>query len=165
MLTFLGRTKVIWFTFVTTLILTVAFGAVMEVWQFQLVDEMSRRDEFLPHISNLTDLQKKVHIWTTATLDVAYPLMYGAFFIGTTVRVFKKKGVFWTIPAMLVIPTDLAEGVTQVLLLNGNEAIAWLKEILTPVKFFLFFLALIISAIALITGLIRKIRNRRALKA
>ncbi|MEL8055552.1 MAG: hypothetical protein AAGK66_05320, partial [Pseudomonadota bacterium] len=93
--------------------------------------------------------QRSAHAWMTATLDVAYPLTYGALFAGLTLRALKPV---FAIPAIAVIPTDLVEGFVQVLALNGNYELLWLKAFVTPAKLILFGAAIVIALVALWMG-------------
>lgn len=147
----LTRPKVLWLLFGATLAMTIAFGLVMKIWQFELIDEMYLPDQIKAHLASLTPSQKYVHAWVTATLDVAYPLAYGGFFIGMALRFFGRYGAWLALPGVLVIPVDLAEGLVQILLLNGVESVLGYKQILTPLKLGLFFPGL---AIAVLGGLI-----------
>ena len=49
----------------------------MQVWGFLMIDEMFKADQIADHIAAMSAKQRQVHIWTTATLDVLYPLAYG----------------------------------------------------------------------------------------
>ncbi|MEM7077784.1 MAG: hypothetical protein AAF513_04050 [Pseudomonadota bacterium] len=69
---FLTRPKVLWVLFALLVIETLAFGVIMRVWEFMIIDEMSDPQAILKHVNAMTDLQRSVHAWMTATLDVAY---------------------------------------------------------------------------------------------
>lgn len=152
MLNYLSQTRTIWITFILTLVLTATFGGVMKIWQFGIIDEMYTKDVILNHIRNMTSEQRTVHAWMTGTLDVVYPFAYGAFFIGVTVKFFKQFGLWLALPAMLVIPVDLVEGYSQIMLLTGHEDFVTLKQIVTPIKLVLYFSAMGIAAIGLMKG-------------
>ncbi|MEM7077783.1 MAG: hypothetical protein AAF513_04045 [Pseudomonadota bacterium] len=68
------------------------------------------------------------------------------------------------LPSVVVIPSDLVEGFTQVQVLMGNESIVWLKAYVTPLKLMLFFVAVII-AIASVVLAVRQRRRERAVHA
>ncbi len=150
----LASKRVLAVTFASTLVMTVLFGVVMLVWDFELIDEMYRADVIAAHVRAMSAEQRTVHAWMTATLDVAYPLAYGAFFLGAALRFFDHRWL--ALPALLVVPVDLAEGVTQVLLLNGNMNVLGLKTILTPLKFAFYLPALAIALVGLICAAIRR---------
>lgn len=142
---FLTRPTVLWINFLVTLALTAVFGIVMYVWGFEIIDEMYVADEILAHIAEMTALQKSVHIWLTATVDVIYPFTYGAFFIGIALKAFRRAGVWFALPSILVIPVDLFEGFAQVMLLNGNDVWIGAKTVATPTKLALFFSGVLIT--------------------
>lgn len=141
----LTRPKILWLLFGATLAMTIAFGLIMWIWQFELIDEMHQPARIKAHLALLTPTQKYVHAWTTATLDVAYPFAYGGLFVGMALRFFDRFGVWLALPGALVIPVDLAEGVVQLLLLNGVENLLTYKQVLTPLKLGLYFPGLAIA--------------------
>lgn len=147
--TYLSRSKTIWATFALTIILTLLFGVVMHVWDFGIIDEMYDAEKISAHISAMTETQRSVHAWMTATLDVAYPFAYSAFFIGVAIKAFGKHGKWLVLPAVLVIPADLLEGLSQVFLMNGHENFMTLKIIATPVKLVLYVIGLLITCVGL----------------
>ncbi|WP_124916938.1 hypothetical protein [Alteromonas flava] len=132
----------------------------MYVEQFQIIDEMFIPAEILAHINAMTERQKNVHIWLTATLDVAYPFAYGALFIGLTLRSFPVHGYWLMLPSILVIPVDLLEGVIQILLLRGHDDVVTIKSVVTALKLILFVTGLMVGVVATIRLLTsRKHRN------
>ena len=144
---FLKRPVVLWCLFGLFVLETLGFAVIMAIWDFGVIDEMSDPDAIRQHIAEMTALQRSVHAWTTATLDVAYPLTYGPLFAGLILRAFDAR---IALPAILVIPTDLAEGVVQVIALTGNLDVLWLKAWLTPAKLGFFILAMVIALVALV---------------
>lgn len=143
----LTNTKTLWALFWATLALTATFGVIMQVWQFELIDEMSDPAQIRTHVAEFNDAQKTAHIWMTATIDVAYPLAYGSFFMGMALRFFDRFGFWLALPSLLVIPVDLAEGYVQVMFLSGDDSLLHLKTILTPLKLGLFIPGSIIALI------------------
>lgn len=141
----LTQTKTLWFTGLLTLLLTACFWLVMHVGQFGIIDEMYNAEKISAHIAAMTPKQKQFHIWTTATLDVAYPLAYGSFFIGIALRCYGRYSLWFALPSLLVIPVDLTEGFAQIMLLSGHETFIGLKCIATPLKLTLFIAGLIIT--------------------
>lgn len=148
---FLTRKSILWASFLATLTLTLIFGIVMQVWDFEVIDEMYVAEEILAHIHAMTHERRMVHFWLTATVDVLYPFVYGGFFIGVALKGFARAGFFLAIPSMLVIPVDLIEGFAQVMLLLGNDGYIHMKVIATPAKLALFFTGLTITAIGLVS--------------
>lgn len=128
--------------------LMVAFWMVMKIWDFTLIDEMFKPSEIRSHVEEMSTTQRKVHIWTTATLDVAFPFAYGGFFIGTGVRFPGRSGPLLIIPSVLCIAVDLIEGFVQVNILANDMTYLTAKEWVTPLKLILFVACLIITLFA-----------------
>ena len=149
-LTYLSQTKTLWMTFWLTMVLTAAFGVVMYVGQFVIIDEMYIAEDIRAHIEAMTPRQRIIHAWMTGTLDVAYPLAYGAFFIGIAIKYFRRFGLWLALPSILVIPTDLIEGFAQIMLLTGHDSFMGLKLIATPAKLVFFLLGLCITIVGLL---------------
>lgn len=158
---FLTKTEMLWASFISTILLTLLFGVIMRVWDFTIIDEMYDPAQVVAHIDAMTPTQSTVHAWMTGTLDVAYPLVYGAFFVGMALRFFGRFGPWLAIPGVAVVPVDLTEGVVQILLLNGHDSVAWLKAYITPLKLGLWFAALFIALVAVGVATSRLIRSRR----
>ncbi|MEL7030926.1 MAG: hypothetical protein AAGK80_01530 [Pseudomonadota bacterium] len=153
MLNLITQTRVLWILFGLFVVETIGFGIIMRVWDFAIIDEMSDPDKISAHIGAMSETQRGVHAWMTATLDVAYPLTYGPLFAGLALRAFKPVFAF---PAVAVIPTDLAEGYVQVMALIGDESLLWLKAYLTPLKLVWFLTAMVIAIAALLFGYWRR---------
>ncbi|MEP6342880.1 MAG: hypothetical protein ABJ275_06145 [Maricaulaceae bacterium] len=133
--------------FILFVLESLAFAVVMAVWDFQIIDEMSDPTLIKAHIEAMSEGQRAVHAVMTGTLDVAYPLTYGALFAGVALKVFRPT---FTVPSLLVVPVDLTEGVVQVMALNGDMSGLWLKSYVTPLKLILFVGAIVIAILALI---------------
>lgn len=155
---FLTRPATLWVLFALFIFETLSFGVVMALWDFAIIDEMSDPEKIRRHIAEMSHGQRVAHAWMTATLDVAYPLTYGALFAGLALRAFSPS---FAIPAIAVIPTDLTEGLVQILVLLGDDNLLWLKAYITPLKIILFIVAMIIAIGALVIELIRR-RKREA---
>jgi len=157
MMKFLTKPVTLWILFALFILQTAGFAVIMAVWDFEVIDEISDPEKVRLHIAEMSALQKSVHAWTTATLDVAYPLTYGALFAGLAWRAFKP---LYALPAIAVIPTDLAEGFVQVMALTGNSDLVWLKAYLTPAKLTLFFAAIAIAVAALGMEYLRRRKSK-----
>ena len=154
------KTKTLLSMFWATLTMTITFGVIMQVWQFEIIDEMSDPEQIRAHVAAFSETQKTVHAWMTATLDVADPLAYGSLFIGMALRFFGRIGFWLALPSLLVIPVDLAEGYVQVTFLMGDDSLLHLKSILTPLKLALFIPGLIIALVG--AGIAFKERRSKA---
>ena len=117
-----------------TLVLTALFPVIAGHFGLTLLDAVADPTEARALIEGLTREQRQAHAWITGTLDVAYPLAYGALFFGATLRFFPRKGALLAIPILIGVPADFLEGLVQILALTGQ--VDWLaaKAVLTPVK-------------------------------
>ena len=119
---------------VATVVLTALFPVAAGHFGLTLLDAVADPTEARALIEGLTREQRQAHAWITGTLDVAYPLAYGALFFGATLRFFPRKGALLAIPILIGVPADFLEGLVQILALTGQ--VDWLaaKAVLTPVK-------------------------------
>jgi hypothetical protein len=117
-----------------TLVLTALFPVIAGHFGLTLLDAVADPTEARALVEGLTKEQRQAHAWITGTLDVAYPLAYGALFFGATLRFFPRKGALLAIPILIGVPADFLEGLVQILALTGQ--VDWLaaKAVLTPVK-------------------------------
>ena len=86
-----------------------------------------------------------------------FPLAYGGFFVGLTLKYFEQAGRWLVIPAFLVIPIDICENLIQLLALTGTEDLLDIKAMLTPIKFMLFNVSATIATLSLAIGMWRRI--------
>ena len=138
----------LWLAFFIFITLSTGFLLVMKVCDFMIIDEMYKSDDIIAHIQNMSAAQKSAHIWTTATLDVAYPFSYAALFGGLTVTAFPHQK-WLALPILICVPFDLIEGVTQIALLNDQFDWVLIKQVVTPIKFILLILSAIIGLVSL----------------
>lgn len=156
----LSEPATLWFLFAAVLVLTALFPIASSFWGITFVDSISDPDLVRETISAMSSSQRSVHAWLTSTLDVAYPLAYGAFFLGSAHAYFPNAGRFLAIPAYLVIPVDLAEGVVQVLALADVDDWLELKAVLTPLKTGLFLIGLLITVCGWFAWLYSRVRRK-----
>lgn len=145
MLEKIAEPKILWLSFAVTVLLTISFQIIVRQFDLILLDTISDPVLVNAAISGMSESQRYFHAWLTVTLDVAYPIAYGAFFAGSAYLFFPSRGLLLAIPAMLCVPVDLIEGVVQVLALTGDIDWTASKSILTPLKEFLFVAALLIT--------------------
>ena len=150
---------VLWVLLVITLLLTYSFTLISGHWGLTLLDSITSPDDARALIASFSPEQITVHVWTTAVVDVAYPLAYGLFFAGSALCFFGRFGVYLALPAFLVIPVDLVEGLAQVLGLLGTVDLLDWKAILTPAKFGLFFIAMGITTLGWLVWLFKKLKT------
>lgn len=156
----LSQTRLLWASFIATIVLTISFGIVIYLGDFGIIDEMYIADDIRAHIDAMLPAQRVLHAWMTGTLDVAYPFAYGAFFIGVAVRFLGRLGPWFALPGILVIPADLTEGFAQIMLLTGHDGFMALKVVATQIKLTLFLSGLLITIVGLLFGVWNKIRRR-----
>jgi hypothetical protein len=130
----LTKTRTLWILFFSTLILFFMFRVVSATWGFTFIDSISSPETLRGMIAGMTAEQKISHACATCTLDVAFPISAGLMFAGTALRFFPKYGFYLALPGFLAIPTDLFEGVIQVLALTDTADLLDLKAIVTPLK-------------------------------
>ena len=130
----LSEGRVLLVSLAATAVLTALFPVVAGQFGLTLLDAVADPTEARALVAGLAEEQRQAHAWITATLDVAYPLAYGALFLGATVRFFPRQGVLLAIPILIGVPADFLEGLVQILALTGQ--VDWLaaKAVLTPVK-------------------------------
>ncbi|NKB33801.1 MAG: hypothetical protein GKR91_11950 [Pseudomonadales bacterium] len=156
MITDLTKSNVLWISFFAVVALTLSFQFIAQRYGLVLLDGLYDPAEVRAAIANMTAQQRSVHVWVTSTLDVAYPIAYGIFFVGTAYKFFPTCGKYLALPALFCVPIDLVEGVIQVLALTTS--IDWIqaKAILTPAKF-----ALVLSALFITLYGVTKVRVLR----
>ena len=130
----------LWWSGGAYVLLSLAFLAVMWIWDFVVIDELFGRQEILAAIAALDQTQKQVHVVITASLDVAYPFAYGIFQAGMAYRYLGLWGRFLAPLSLICIPVDLLEGFAQVMILNEVMLSQFvdLKMVVTPVKLLLY---------------------------
>lgn len=139
----LGEPRTLWISFLATALMTVAFQILARSFHLPLLDALSDPALTRVTIEGMTSAQRTLHAWMTATLDVAYPLAYGAWFIGSAYCFFPTKAHLLAIATLVLIGVDLSEGVVQVLALTGTADWVDAKALLTPLKVALFVLGLV----------------------
>ena len=152
----LTGTRVLWVLVIMQVLIWAGFVSVMRAYDFVLIDEMWKPNEIGDYIAGLSSEQKRAHIWTTASLDVLYPLVYGSFFAGMAVRGFGRPGRWLAVPGVATVPLDLTEGVIQVMALSGRTDVIVHKAWVTPWKLGLFVTASLITLAAIAVLLRRK---------
>ena len=158
----LSETRTLWITFILSVLLTFSFQVVVSVWGVTLVDSISDPTATRAAIASMTAEQHVVHAWTTATLDVAYPLAYGAWFAGSAYKFFGRWGPWLAAPMYVLVGTDLAEGVVQVLALVSVADWLDLKAVLTPLKTVLFLFGLLMTVLGWVIWLVGRLRRPAA---
>jgi hypothetical protein len=155
------KTNTLWILFVTTLLLFFTFRIVASHWGFTFIDSISSPEELRRLIAGMSAEQRISHVWATSTLDVAFPICAGLLFAGVALCFFPKYGIYLAIPGLLAIPTDLFEGVIQVLALTNNPDLLDLKAIVTPLKASLLLAGLAIAIVGWSSWVFSKFRKNQ----
>lgn len=148
---YLVKTNAMIFWFVVSILMIVAIFWVAGLFEVTLLDEVSSPGQVRDMISAMSDTQRLVHGLITSTLDVIFPLAYGALFIGGALRYYPKIGKYIVVVVLISVICDLIEGVVQVLALAGAVDLVSIKSVVTPVKTYTFLL----GGLALIIGLVK----------
>ena len=143
-----------------TVCLAMAFPVVSSAWELTLVDAIADPAQVRESMAAMTPDQRTAHAWITATLDVAYPLAYGALFAGSACAFFPRVGRYLAMLLIVVIPVDLLEGIVQLLALVDSVDLLEAKALLTPLKFGLAFLGLAITLLGWVSWLTGRLRSR-----
>ena len=92
MLSQLSEGKVLLLSLSVTVVLTALFPVVAGHFGLTFLDALADPAEARALIQGLTGDQRGVHAWITGTLDLGFPLAYGALFLGATLRFFPGRG-------------------------------------------------------------------------
>ncbi len=157
--TTLSQTRVLWISFIATILLTIAFQVAVPVWDLILLDAIADPAEVRAALAAMSPEQHTIHAWVTATLDVAYPVAYGALFIGSGYRFYGRYGWLVALPAIVLVPVDLVEGVVQVLALTGIADWIDSKAYITPLKTGLFLVGIVTTIGGWVIWLVNRIRT------
>ena len=153
----LSSNKAITISFVLMLLCGLGFGIFADSYGGVLMDLAMDEEGALATLAGLTPEQKNSHFWVTVLLDSAYPLCYGAFFVGAIARLAGKHRVWAIWPNLIGVDCDYAENIVQAMALSGNTDWLWLKDFVAPVKM----AALAIGVLFIIGFGIRALLNRK----
>ena len=148
--------------FLASVLITFLFPLLSAQTGLVFLDGLSNPSDARSLMGSWTDGERSLHALITATLDVLYPLVYGAWFAGSALCFYRRAGVWLAWVFAVLVGVDLLEGVVQVLALL--DIADWLvaKQWLTPTKFLLFFLGLAVTAGGWLLWLIARFRGARA---
>lgn len=130
----LSEGRVLLVSLAATAVLTALFPVAAGYFGLTLLDAVADPAESRALIEGLTSEQRQAHAWITGTLDVAYPLAYGALFLGAALRFFPRRGARLAIPILIGVPGGYLEGLAQIPALTGQADWLTAKAVLTPVK-------------------------------
>ncbi|KCZ88373.1 hypothetical protein [Hyphomonas johnsonii] len=162
LLDFISRTPVLIGSFILMIVVAAGF-----VWARGFMDgtfldlEMSG-PAAMQRLSEMTPDQRNVQFWTTLVLDTLFPLAYGGFFGGLAARFGGSRRLLATLPMLLGVGFDFAENITQVLAVKGFDSLLAAKTFLTPVKFGLVDIGIVIGIVLALMALVRHLLKPRA---
>ena len=162
MLAFFARTPVLVGTFILMLAVVAGFVQAQGLLNSTLLDMDMSGPVAQQHLSELSADQRNIHFWTTLILDTLYPIAYGGFFGGLAVRFGGKRATLAALPMMLGVLCDFIENVTQMLALKGFDGLLVAKTVLTPLKFGLVYLGILIALALVLAALVRRLFRPRA---
>ncbi|MEX0965146.1 MAG: hypothetical protein WDZ52_14010 [Pseudohongiellaceae bacterium] len=145
MLTSIRQTHTLCLLFAATIALAIGFQIAAPAAGGILLDGIASLAAAQELLQSMSMEQKQAHFWITLLLDMPFPFAYGGLFLGLCLRHGGKYAPGLATPAFLVIPVDLIENAVQLMALAGNEQLLPAKELLTPAKFLLFYLAALIA--------------------
>ena len=125
------------------------------------LDGLAQIDAVQALIESMTEAERNSHFWMTLLLDMFFPFAYGGLFLGLTLKYSGEYGFLLALPALAVIPIDIVENIVQLIALEGEFSVLAIKALLTPVKFFLFYLAAAIAVACPLIGTGLKLKQNR----
>jgi len=152
----LRDTKVLWRLFILFALLSIAMLGWIQYHSLHIIDEISDPEQVKAVLAAQSPAQHKAHFWMTLLLDIPYPFAYGLLFAGLALKFLGKWGKWLCIPALIAIPFDTIENITQLFILKGNTDLLALKAIVTPIKLTSFIIALVLAIVGLAVALKRK---------
>ena len=149
-----------------TLLAMVGIGASFAYFETlvggELLDmSLSGRDA-LARLAEMNASEKQAHFWITLTADSLYPIAYGSFFTGATLRLANSLSFWLVIPALVTVIADFSENAVQLLALNGYENMMLAKSVFSPVKFSAVFVMSLLFLVFIVVAISRKIKKNKS---
>jgi len=130
----LAANRALTISFILMVLCSIGFLVFAKAVGGQFLDLATNEAGALATLANMTAEQKTNHFWVTVLLDSAYPLCYGAFYVGAIARLAGKHRVWAIWPNLIGIDCDYAENIVEAIALSGNPDWLWLKDFVSPVK-------------------------------
>lgn len=160
MKSFITSIKTLWILFALSLALAAGFVIWIPSVGGVALDSVASVADAQSLLASMTAIQRNSHFWMTSLLDMLFPLAYGGLFCGLALKYAGRYGPVLALPALIVIPVDILENIIQLISLRGQTSLLDLKALLTPIKFSLFYAALLIAVASLIFNLVSRLRNK-----
>ncbi len=160
LLGWLTRTPVLIGLFIATLLIGTSFYFVIQAIEGDLLDMIWTGDDAITRLNELSDAQKEAHLLGTVTLDVLYPFAYCALFVGLLCRLaWRWRWGLILLPVMAAL-CDFAENTVQAMALSGRPSeILFVKDLVTPIKFYGLMATLAIIILLALVALVRYLRR------
>lgn len=149
----LAETPILIATGLAMLLIGASFGLVQPALGGTLLDMVITPEAAAALLASMSPAEKTVHLWTTLLLDTAYPLAYGAFFIGLIWRLGGRRLAFLPYAGMVA---DFLENSAQAAALAGWPDLLGAKIVLTPVKFALLGATLLVILVLIVRAILRR---------
>ncbi|MEM0929557.1 MAG: hypothetical protein AAGI89_09720 [Pseudomonadota bacterium] len=159
MLDFISKTWVLIALFVAIMVINVSFALGLEAAGGAVLDFRMNGSDAFALLNAMTPEQKNAHFWMTVVNDTAYPIAYVGLLAGIVWRFAGGLRSVLVWPAFGAGVFDLMENTTQALALKGYESLLQFKDVLTPVKFGLAGVAVVLALLFLGVGAIRAVRS------
>lgn len=130
------------------------------IHDLHIIDEVANPDQVRAILDQQTPEQHNAHFWMTLIGDIPYPFAYGLLFAGLILRNFETYGKYLAIPALLSLPADTLENVTQLFILKGHMEGLAIKELVTPAKLFCWIWGIIFALAALAKTMILRFKTK-----
>lgn len=155
----LARTPIILTCLVAIIFISLRFWTLRQALDGQFLDMIMTGPAAEARLAEMNEAQRQAHFWGTLINDTLYPIAYGGFLAGLAARLAPLRERFLVVlPVLLAVILDLCENTVQMLALSGTVDLLAAKTVLTPAKF-----GLILVAVLLVIGLaIRATLDRTA---
>lgn len=161
----LTRPLCLWLSFAFAMLSYIGIVWVTLHWEMVHLDSQILPEHAYNTLKLYSPGHREVHIWSTATLDVLFPLTYSACFAGAIWKglPFRFHALAWF--ALAALCFDLSEGAVQIALLTKplsaleppeTEILFLAKSVLTSLKFITFLIAALSALAAAILMLKRR---------
>lgn len=131
-------------------LLTVFIGLIILIsvlenhYKLKLLDSIPTVSKSNRLLQTIGESQRCAHIGITLILDTVFPFVYGLLLIGATMKLYPHNYLAWLAPAVIVIPMDLLENLVHLTALLSHEPVMPIKGWLTPAKWVLIVVAILI---------------------
>jgi len=159
MLNFLSRPWILVALLIGNIAVGASFRPLMEAAGGALLDMQMNGADTLELLRAMTADQKAAHLRGTLLNDTVYPLTYGGLFAGLLWRFGGSLRTYLVGLPLAGAGLDFIENMVQVAALMGNEAFLGLKDIVTPLKFGLILMSLLLAVGFMAFGAVQKIRT------